>query len=106
MTIARLPVLDALKQRLSELYAKRLMGVYLYGSQARSTASCESDIDVLIVLDRVDDYYKEVTRTGAVVSELSLELGSTISCVFLPLERWKRGENMFIVNARKDAVPV
>ncbi|MBI5091285.1 MAG: nucleotidyltransferase domain-containing protein [Candidatus Hydrogenedentes bacterium] len=106
MTIGLAPILDDLKDRLSRLYGARLQGVYLYGSYARQEDSAESDVDVLIVLDRVDSYCTEVTRTGELVSELSLELGRTISCVFLPMDRWLNGETMFVLNARKDAVPV
>jgi predicted nucleotidyltransferase len=38
----------------------RLKGVYLFGSYARGEAGEESDVDVLIVLDRVESYSQEI----------------------------------------------
>jgi len=106
MTVVCPPLLETFKERLLQLYGERLQGLYLYGSQARHTASDESDVDLLIVLDSVDVYYDEVARTSALTSEFSLDLDRSINCVFLPLESWTNGDTMFILNARKDAVPI
>jgi len=98
-------VLARLKQGLSDLYGERLKGVYLFGSYARGEADKESDIDVLIVLDRVDNYSQEIDRTSELVAQLSLECDKSISCVYVSEERWKGEETMFLINVRKEAVP-
>jgi hypothetical protein len=57
------------------------------------------------VLDRVDDYYGELARTSVVVSELSLACNRSISCVFVPLSRWRNDQTMFLLNVREEAIP-
>jgi len=66
-------ILAELREQLAVLYGERLRDVYLYGSYARDEAGEESDMDVMIVLNRVDDYAAEINRTGQVISGLSLE---------------------------------
>lgn len=95
-----------LKQGLAELYGERLKGVYLFGSYARGEADDESDIDVLIVLDRVENYSQEISRTSELIASLSLECDRSISRVFVSKERWGNDQTMFLMNVREEAVPV
>ncbi len=99
-------ILTDLKSELQEIYGERLRGVYLYGSYARGDQGPESDLDILIVLDEITDYGGEIHGTGEVVSRLSLDLGISISRVFLSERRWRSSENAFVRHAAMDAVPV
>ncbi len=74
-------MLAALAEGLRRLYADRLHRVVLFGSFARGEARADSDLDALVVLDRIDHYAAEVDRTGSLCSELSLRYGLTISRV-------------------------
>jgi len=94
-----------LKKQLKAIYGDRLKGVYVFGSYARGDARPESDLDVLIVLDHVDDYSREIDRTSAVISELSLRSGVAISRVFVPEQRWETDQTNFFLNVREEAVP-
>jgi uncharacterized protein len=98
-------ILRKLKENLGRLYGERLKGVYLFGSYARGEADEESDVDVLIVLDRVDNYSAEIDRTSELIAGLSLQYGRSISCVYVPEERWKHEETMFLINVREEALP-
>ena len=99
-------LLTVLKGRLLALYGERLKGVYLFGSYAREAADEESDVDVLIVLDRVDDYADEIERTSYLMAELSLQYDRSISCVYTSEDSWKEEQTMFFLNIRAEAVPV
>ena len=46
---------DALRDRFRDAFGDRLHQLVLYGSYARGDATPESDIDVLVVLDRKPD---------------------------------------------------
>ncbi len=98
-------LLTDLKRELDSLYGPRLRGMYLFGSYARNEADPESDVDVLIVLDRMNRFGEEVDRTGEAASRLSLEHGVTLSRVFVTEERWKRADSPFLHVVRTEAVP-
>lgn len=56
-------------------YGRRLQRVLLYGSEARGGAHNDSDIDVLILLDRVPDYGDGLSRCLDALYPLSLQSG-------------------------------
>ena len=98
--------LSRLREGLAELYFGRLKGVYLFGSHSRGDAREESDVDVLIVLDEVRDYRKEIENTSKLVGDLSLEYDLSISRVFVSEKRWREDMSMFFLNVREEAVRV
>jgi len=94
-----------LRGELEAIYGPRLRGVYLFGSRARGEAGAESDVDVLIVLDRLDRYGVEIERTGEAASRLSIEAGLSISRVFVSERDWRESQSPFFQNVREEAVP-
>lgn len=98
-------ILGEMNSRLATLYPERLRGVYLFGSYARDEANEESDVDILIVLDRVENYSREIDTTSELTSELSLEYGISLSRVFATEEQWRKGQTNFFQNLREEAVP-
>jgi predicted nucleotidyltransferase len=97
--------MDEMKKGLAELYGARLRGVYLYGSYARDEADRESDVDVMVVLDRVPNYTAEIERTGTLVSSMSLQYGVSVSRVFVSEQDWAGHSTPFLANVRDEAVP-
>ncbi len=96
-------LLGKFRKGLEDLYEKRLEGVYLFGSHARDEAKPDSDVDVLVVLDRVADYGQEIERTGYLVSDLSLEYGVSISRVIVSAAAWQHRDSPFLCNVREHA---
>ena len=97
-------LLAELKSRLTSLYGVRLKSLFLYGSYARGDQQSESDIDVLIVLDRVVRYTQEIELTSELISELSLKYHRSISRMFVTEEDWKNRDTPFLANVREEAV--
>jgi hypothetical protein len=62
----------AVAEELRELYGERLKQVLLFGSWARGDAHPESDIDLLVVLDRVDSRREERERMSEILWQHSL----------------------------------
>ena len=97
-------LLARLRERLEGTYGGQLRGLYLYGSFARGGEDTESDVDVVIVLDRIDAYGAEVARTSALISDLSLESGLSISRVFVSQQDWTHRDSPFLANVREEAI--
>jgi len=93
-----------LKEGLARIYGLRLRQVYLYGSYAREEQVEGSDVDVLIVLDRIERYFAELERTGELASEISLRYGVSVSSVFVPADDWEGKDSAFLANVREEAV--
>lgn len=97
-------LLRDLRSGLERIYGPRLRGLYLFGSHARAEADPESDVDVLVVLDRIDRYGEEIDRTGELVAAVSLERDVSVSRVFATENAWRRGEPPFLARVRSEAV--
>lgn len=95
-------ILRKLRRGLEILYGGRLVGLYLYGSYARSEARPGSDLDVLAILDRIESAWEEIERTSSVCAELSLEYGVTVSLLFRSEDDWKRADTPLVLNVRHE----
>ena len=86
-------LLDEVGDQVRSAYGERLRGVFLFGSYARGEADSESDVDVLVVLDAVPGYGREVDATDEFAANTSLRHGASLSLVFVPEDDWIRGES-------------
>jgi predicted nucleotidyltransferase len=98
-------LLRELKSGLLDVYGPRLEGLYLYGSYARGDEQPESDVDVVIVLNRIENYGFEIDRTSELISSLSLTFGVTVSRLFVSGSDWQYRDTPFLATAREDAIP-
>lgn len=99
-------VLAALRRGLEEIYGDRLVRLVLYGSRARGDAEPDSDIDVLVVLKGPVSPGEEISRTGGVITDLSLQFGEVVSCVFMDEERFTHRQGPFLRNIRREGIAV
>jgi predicted nucleotidyltransferase len=95
-----------LKESLESLYGSRLCRLILYGSQVRGDADPYSDIDVLVVLKGPVAPGDEITRTGGIVADLSLQIGKVITCVFMDEERFLHRAGPLLRNIRREGVAI
>lgn len=71
----------AVAVELRTLFADELDEVIVFGSRARDDAGLGSDLDLLVVLDRVDSPWEDLRRMDDILWRHSLESGVTISAV-------------------------
>src|SRR6266542_4027198 len=74
-------VATAVAGDLRALYGGRLCRVLLFGSWARGDAHPESDIDLLVVLDRVESPWEELRRMDEILWRHSYRNDAVISAV-------------------------
>lgn len=98
--------LHGYRARLHEVLGPAIDAILLYGSRARGDATSDSDIDVLIVLKETFDYDEMLERTSAATAEVSLEYDVVISRVFVTRVDYESKQTPFLMNVRREAVPV
>jgi len=99
-------LLEKLKSGLKQIYGEQFREAYLYGSYARGDYDPDSDIDILIVLSDFEKYGAELNRTSALIGDLSLEYGPTVSVVFTRLREWQTDKLPFLLNIHAEGVAV
>lgn len=93
-------VARAVADDLRELYGARLRSVILFGSWARGEAHPESDIDLLVVLDRVDSFWKEEKRMRDVLWRHSFQNDTLVSATAVGEEEFAQTKSPFLIRAR------
>ncbi|HSV88299.1 MAG TPA: nucleotidyltransferase domain-containing protein [Bacteroidales bacterium] len=80
--------------------------VILYGSHARGQANKNSDIDVLILVDRDKISYSDEQRIKYPLYDLEFEIGKVISPLIFSRNDWETRHSItpFYHNVQKDGV--
>jgi predicted nucleotidyltransferase len=92
-------------QDLRELYGGRLVDVFVFGSRARGEESDDSDLDLLVVLDAVDDPWAEHRRMDEVLWRHTKDSGTTITALPVGRARFEAPDEPVLIRARAEAVP-
>jgi predicted nucleotidyltransferase len=99
-------ILAETKGQLSSLYAQRLKKVILFGSYARGDYTSESDIDLLLLLDGVDDPNVERERYSQTICDLSLKYDTVVSVIPMDYKRYLSSKTPLILNTRKEGIQI
>ncbi len=97
-------VLMFFKKEAEILYGNQLENVLLYGSQARGESHEESDIDILVVLNKKVDPFAEIDKMIEIVTDIVINYGEFISIVPVSSSDFKELKTPFLRNIIKDTV--
>lgn len=101
-----LDIVRRVAEELRDLYGKRLRSVVLFGSRARGDAHPESDIDVLVVLDRVESPWQELRRMDDVLWRHSFEHDTVIAAIPMAEAELRNPRRPLAIRAAAEGQPV
>jgi predicted nucleotidyltransferase len=81
MTDAIDPVLSRFRAALDEAYGERIERVVLFGSRARGDARPDSDYDVAVFLNDLDNFGREAGRIAEIETEILYDTGTIINAL-------------------------
>ena len=93
-----------IKSALLEAFEKRLVGVVLYGSEARREADADSDIDVLVLLDGQPREPEDSWACIHALYPLVLESGRPIHAEPVALADYEAGEFPLYRRASREGI--
>lgn len=79
MQVMDTALLEQIRSTLANAYGSRLRGILLFGSQARGTASADSDVDLLVLLSGPIQLYSDTHRSAEALGPLGREWGHVFS---------------------------
>ncbi|MGC9781196.1 MAG: nucleotidyltransferase domain-containing protein [Candidatus Heimdallarchaeota archaeon] len=99
-------ILKEIKNYTEKIYAEKLKQVILYGSQVRETATQESDIDILIIVDETLNPFEVRTQLNDLLWDLLINEGVFVSVVVLPENFYENYNSPFIRNVKEEGIIV
>lgn len=87
-------------------YGDRLNSVVLFGSWARGDAHRESDIDLLVVLDRVESVWEELKRMDPVVWRHSFDNETVVTVLPVAKRDLEERRSPLLVRAQAEGLPL
>ena len=107
LTVREREGLERFKAALESLLGNDLVSVRLFGSRARGTATEESDVDVLVIVRKLD---RDVSRRIAEESlEVDLAYDTNLSATVMSTEEYethRRWRTLFYRDVERESVPL
>jgi predicted nucleotidyltransferase len=101
-----LRVAEEAARQVKAAYGERLRQVVLFGSWVRGEAHEESDVDLVVVLDQIDNRARERDRLVDVLYDLEVDSRRAIQAFPVAEADSLRGEREFVAAALRDGTPL
>jgi len=98
-------IVDSLRKETERILGKNLVDIFLFGSYARGDFTQESDIDILIVVNK-SLTREEKNKMSCFISALSLENEVVIAYVVYEKEFFDNVGSPLILNVKEEGVKV
>lgn len=94
------------KNYVIQVYPDKVNQVILYGSQAKGTTTNESDVDLLIVVDDSLDPFSVREQLSDLLWDIFMDERELISVVVLPEKFYANYKSAFILDVKKEGIPI
>jgi predicted nucleotidyltransferase len=99
-------ILSSFVDSLTSIFGRRLQQILLYGSYARDEATPDSDIDVLVILDPVENYAADWDRCIDVAAEMAASTGHLFSVLICSKEDYMHRDHPLLRTIRREGIPI
>jgi predicted nucleotidyltransferase len=89
---------------LKKLYGDNLSRVILYGSKARGDATEDSDIDILVVLKKIQNFSLERKKVKEISWRLSYKYDLLLSIIIRSEQEYMRKDTPLLMNIEKEGI--
>jgi predicted nucleotidyltransferase len=100
------PILDEAKERLQNIYGRRLKEIILYGSYARGDATEGSDIDLILILEDISNPISELEQFSGEIHQLDFLYDTVISIIPIEARQYQTRRLPIILNAKREGIPI
>jgi hypothetical protein len=91
---------------LRQMYGGRLRAVLLFGSWARGDAHPDSDIDLLVVLDRVESVWEELRQLDPILWRHSFANDTVVTALPVARDAFEERRRPVLARAHAEGLPV
>jgi predicted nucleotidyltransferase len=97
-------ILKETYHELKSLYSDHLKEMILFGSYARGDFMNESDIDLMLLLDNMNDVASEGDKYRSMISRISLKYDTVVSIVPFHFEEFQQKRTPLILNVKNEGI--
>ncbi len=97
-------LINQIKAPLVKVYGEGIKKVILYGSYVRGAATRDSDIDLLVLVDRFLNPFEVRESLSDLLFDMLLEEGELVSVIVVPEDFFESYNSPFMLNVKKEGV--
>ncbi len=91
---------------LENRYGAKIKATMLYGSHVREKATEDSDVDLLVVVEDSLEPWQVLNRLDNLLFDILLSTGELVSVVVLPMSYYTSYTTPFLMNVRREGIPI
>ncbi len=104
MSLTTTDITQRCKNVLTNYYGTRFKELILYGSMARNQANTGSDIDLLVLLSKPFDYFRELRQIIDLLYPIQLDSEQLISAKLAAIDDFEQRAIQLYRNAKREGI--
>ena len=97
-------LINQIKAHLVKVYKEGIKKVILYGSCVRSEMTRDSDIDILVLVEKSLDPFEVRESLSDLLFDMILNEGELVSVIVVPEDFFESYNSPFMLNVKKEGV--